>query len=233
MQLAVHGRSLRLGAATICWLGPGQRHQVLSRSADIEGWRVTVGPPIVSMMGRAGGDDGPFCGPAPSTAVLSRLTAWDQRWLYERLAELVDAPAGAPETPLGVAFVLLRAWRAGLLSHNPDPAASAAVLQVMRLLADPATSTQWTATRLARAVGMTPGNLARRFRLETGRTLTDFRLQGRLNRYLDVSDDEHGLSITEAAYEAGFGSYAQFYRVFVRSMGTSPSEHRHGETDAC
>jgi len=32
-------------------------------------------------------------------------------------------------------------------------------------------------------------------------------------------------AITKAAYEAGFGSYAQFHRIFKKYFGYSPNEY--------
>jgi AraC-like DNA-binding protein len=213
LVLAVDGRAVTLGEATLCWIFPGQRHEVLTRSTDLDGCSVVAEDPGLPVE------------QVPHQPLISRLSAADMRWIYDRLQEIEHEPVDSV-AHVGLAYVLLRAWRAGAVGHDPRPRASNVVLQAARLLDEPPDGTVWSATRLARSVGISPGHLARRFRSELGCTPTDYRLQGQLNRYLDISDDDHSLSITDAAYSAGFGSYAQFHRIFVRLMKTTPSEHR-------
>jgi AraC-like DNA-binding protein len=46
----------------------------------------------------------------------------------------------------------------------------------------------------------------------------------RLRRFLDLYRSPGCRTITEAMYAAGFGSYAQFHRVFTKAYGTGPRE---------
>ena len=61
---------------------------------------------------------------------------------------------------------------------------------------------------------------------QMGMSVTDFRNRQRISRFLGryASADRQNLLTT--ALEAGFNSYAQFYRVFRDSTGFSPAEFR-------
>lgn len=225
-ELHVAGSVLRLREAMLCWLFPEVQHQTLYSSDDLLGWRVVAATDVTDITDQAVG--GPVL-VSPGTATqpfVMRLHSSDVRWIYERLDELAHLPDNPAEFRVGLAHVLLRAWRLRSTAANAQPPASALVRQAVEMLKDPAAQVSWSATALARALDISAGQLQRRFRAETGQTVTQYRLTVQLARYLDLCDDDHDLSITEAAHAAGFGSYAQFHRIFVRHMNTSPSRHR-------
>jgi AraC-like DNA-binding protein len=76
---------------------------------------------------------------------------------------------------------------------------------------------------LARATCVTPRCLAKHFRDEVGVSLVDYRNRLRIEKFLSVS--EQGGNLLEAALDAGFGSYAQFHRVFRQQIGCTPKEY--------
>lgn len=66
--------------------------------------------------------------------------------------------------------------------------------------------------------------LARLFKQETGQSLVDYRNRLRLERF-QMLVDSGGENLLEAALASGFGSYAQFHRVFRAWSGTTPREY--------
>lgn len=66
--------------------------------------------------------------------------------------------------------------------------------------------------------------LARLFKEEMGMSLVDYRNRLRLARFL-VLVDSGTSNLLEAALAAGFGSYAQFHRVFRSAYGTTPQRY--------
>ena len=80
---------------------------------------------------------------------------------------------------------------------------------------------------LAREMGISPGHLARSFKTEMGVSLVEYRNRLRVERFF-ASVDRGGSNLQEAAQEAGFGSYAQFHRVFRKLLGTTPREYLTG-----
>lgn len=83
-----------------------------------------------------------------------------------------------------------------------------------------------TMDELARRSGLSTHRLSRLFKQQTGIALVDFRNRQRVERFLGIYGTGQRLTMLQAAFEAGFGSYAQFHRVFKRVTGISPGEHR-------
>ena len=99
-------------------------------------------------------------------------------------------------------------------SEGPHPAVTKAV----RMLAeDPSLS----AFDLAAHLQVGPGRFARVFKHEMGVSLVRYRNQLRLERFVKIMDAGRS-NMLEAARAAGFGSYAQFHRVFQSLRGATP-----------
>jgi AraC-like DNA-binding protein len=81
-----------------------------------------------------------------------------------------------------------------------------------------------TGERIAHEMGISPGHLARSFKSEMGLSLVEYRNRLRIERFLR-SVQRGNDSLLRAALEAGFGSYAQFFRVYRKLLGTTPREH--------
>ena len=80
---------------------------------------------------------------------------------------------------------------------------------VSMLTADPGNAGKEIAPKL----GISTGRLARVFKTEMGMSLVEYRNRLLLDRF-DRLLEGGGLNLLEAALAAGFGSYAQFHRVF-------------------
>jgi AraC-like DNA-binding protein len=78
---------------------------------------------------------------------------------------------------------------------------------------------------LARAVGVSPTHLCRRFKQETGLTLSAYRLRQRIEQAKALLADRQR-QVCEVAFAVGFGSAAHFNRVFRRVVGCAPSQYR-------
>jgi AraC-like DNA-binding protein len=108
-------------------------------------------------------------------------------------------------------------WHAlrGAAGHSP------VVQRVLDALGD---QPKVSAQRLARDLGISSGHLARLFRTEMGISLVEYRNRLRIERFHSLAD-RSGVNLLDAALEAGFGSYAQFHRVFRKLVGTTPREY--------
>jgi AraC-like DNA-binding protein len=95
------------------------------------------------------------------------------------------------------------------------------IVHALRLLAkDPSL----TGKHLALKLGISLSRLARVFKADTGLSLVEYRNRLRLERF-QVLVDAGGENLLEAALAAGFGSYAQFHRVFRALRGATPREY--------
>jgi methylphosphotriester-DNA--protein-cysteine methyltransferase len=90
-----------------------------------------------------------------------------------------------------------------------------------------------TGEQLAVELGVSPGHLARSIKREMGLSLVDYRNRRRIDRFFDaVSRAGGSVNLLDAALKAGFGSYAQFHRVYRKFLGTAPREVRAGASRA-
>jgi len=79
--------------------------------------------------------------------------------------------------------------------------------------------------QLARAHGSSPSGLYRMFRRHLGHGPRQARSEARLRHACELLRRGRA-SITEVAYDAGFGSLATFYRWFRRAVGVTPTKFR-------
>lgn len=84
------------------------------------------------------------------------------------------------------------------------------------------------ARSLASELSISPGHLTRVFRTEMGVSLVEYRNRLRIERFFRLVE-RGGDNLLAAALSAGFGSYAQFHRVFRKVVGTTPREYIVGQ----
>ncbi len=232
LNLVLQGRAAYLLGDTryelsrhgIVWLFPGQEHLFLSCSEDYCAYILVFKPQLlarvcsdpISETLQQSDPARHFYKSLPPEAAL-RLAN-----LCERLAE--DTDAGLFNAGLG--YALLLAWNAYLSSGETAHGAAIhpGVEQVVRWLQEE--TEPETVEALARRVGLSASHLSRLFGRQMGMTLTDFRNTKRLERFLRLIQVQPELNLGQAALEAGFGSYAQFYCVFLQHMGCSPAAYR-------
>jgi AraC-like DNA-binding protein len=212
-------RRYQLSPGTLTWLFPGQDHVLVDESADHELWWAVFRPGLVS-----GAAPPPLLEPDPVEQFSRRLAPPRAAQLGGLLYELRDADDALLNA--GLAYLLLSAWRAFLESEelvigvNVHPA----VETVARLLCDDPEAGGLEA--LARTAGVSPSHLSRIFKAQTGVSLTRFRNQRRLERFTALYGSGRRTTALAAALEAGFGSYAQFYRVLRTETGGSATALR-------
>ena len=124
-------------------------------------------------------------------------------------------------TLLGLRLEALRGK--GKISFGPS-VRHPAVASALRMLSDDPTL---GGTEIAKKLGVSLSRFARVFKSDMGLSLVDYRNQLRLERFLGLVD-KGGTNLLEAALAAGFGSYAQFHRVFRTLRGTTPRAYFSG-----
>lgn len=216
-------RRYELTPRTLTWLFPGQDHVLVDESRDHELWWAVFRPGLVSRAATT----------APTRTLLERdplgqfsrrLDAKRATHLGTLLSELCDVDDALLNA--GLAYLLLFAWRAFLESEDLVAGVDVhpAVEAVARCLhADPEAGGLDT---LARTAGLSPSHLSRIFKAQTGVSITRFRNRRRLERFMALYGNGRRTTALAAALEAGFGSYAQFYRVLRAETGRTPTALR-------
>jgi AraC-like DNA-binding protein len=224
-------RRYDLTAGTLTWLFPDQEHVLVNESADHALWWAVFRPSAVARIATS---------PA-ARALLERdpVGRYSRRIDIERVRRLgalfgeLSEVADVDDTAFnaGLSYLLASAWRAFLDSSDDvgDLAVHPAVDTVTRLLqADPAAG---NLTDLARIAGLSPSHLSRLFTTQMGVSISRFRNQQRLDRFMRLYGHGRRTTALAAAYAAGFGSYAQFHRVFRQETGRSLAALRTAAVD--
>jgi methylphosphotriester-DNA--protein-cysteine methyltransferase len=131
----------------------------------------------------------------------------------------------------GLRYLLLLCWRAqqtGRLSGEAV-ALHRCVRRAIRILNDG--NLQVGLDELARASGTSEAYLSRTFRKQIGVPLSHYRNTLRLSQFWEEFRQPEQKTVSEAVYAAGFGSYAQFYKVFTQAYGQGPRAFLGGTAD--
>ncbi len=219
-------RRYELTPRTLTWLFPGQDHVLVDESADHELWWAVFRPGLVSRTAAAT-PVGLLVERDPVGEFSRRLDVRRAGRLEALLRELHDGET-VDDALLnaGLAYLLLFAWREFLESEDLVAGVDVhpAVETVARCLrADPEAG---GLDALARTAGLSPSHLSRIFKAQTGVSITRFRNQRRLERFMVLYGRGRRTTALAAALGAGFGSYAQFYRVLRAETGQAPTALR-------
>jgi len=219
-------RRYDLSAGTLTWLYPDQEHVLVDESTDHALWWAVFRPSAVARVA-ASPQARSLVERDPAGRYSRRL---DPRWAQRLAALLRELREAAPLDDTlfnaGLTYLLALSWRAFLDSSDVvrDLEVHPAVDTVARLLqADPGAG---DLTALARRVGLSPSHLSRLFVAQMGLSISRFRNQQRLDRFMHLYGHGRNMTALAAAHQAGFGSYAQFHRVFRRETGRNPSTLR-------
>jgi AraC-like DNA-binding protein len=224
-------RRYALTSGTLTWLFPGQDHVLVDESSDHELWWAVFRPTLVAQVATTR-EARPLLEEDPVGQFSRRLDSGRVR----RLSTLFHEVQGAETMDdvlvnTGLAYLLSFAWRAFLDSDDVVEGVDLhpAVETVARMLrADPDAG---DLAALARAARLSSSHLSRIFKEQIGVSISQFRNQQRLQRFLRLYGRGRRTTALTAALEAGFGSYAQFYRVFREQTGRSLSALRTAAAD--
>jgi AraC-like DNA-binding protein len=242
----IAGRRHTFGPGTILWIFPAQEHQLVDRSADARYYVAVFKPELIKRACHGPGYQDLKRKNAAGGGVLSRRLTMEPFDVLRRLmdtlmdgaldADLLNREAGYgdrsdfcyrhddPDTlNAGLRYLLILCWRyyrSGLDSDQAVPL-HPAVQKALALLAreGPAGGL----ADIARRSGVSSAYLSRLFRRQVGQPLNRYRNSVRLSRFMAHHNQPVHRTILESVYAAGFGSYAQFYKVFVQSFGFGPS----------
>lgn len=241
----VRGRRFTFGKRSLLWMFPAQEHQLVDRTADAQYYVAVFKPELIRAACLSSRYDDLKRSNVKNEGVLHTVlepAAFDL--LKHTMDSLVvgglDPDLLNREAGFGVAsdfsfehgdpdglnaglrHLLLLGWRyqqtggvsAGAVALHP------AVMKALGVLGKGA----WDGGlgELARHCGVSEAYLSRVFAKQIGVSLGRYRNSVRLGRFLELCREPGQKTMLEAAFAAGFGSYAQFYKVFVQAYGTGP-----------
>jgi AraC-like DNA-binding protein len=241
----VSGRRFTFQRRTLLWLYPEQEHQLVDLSPDAQNYVAVFRPSLISRSCCTETYAGLRRKTNEHDGVLNTLLEPDSFDLIRKTmdslmrgsldADLLNREAGfgagsefsyqhADPDGLnaGLHHLLLLCWRSQRTGRVLGDAVllHPAVRRALKLLSEG----EWDQDlgELATRCGVSESYLSRTFRRQIGVSLSRYRNSLRLSRFWAAYRQPERKTLAEAVYAAGFGSYAQFYKVFTQEYGRGP-----------
>jgi AraC-like DNA-binding protein len=244
----VTGRRFIFKPRTLLWLFPEQEHQMVARSDDAQYYVAVFKPSLIAKPCRTSAYDGLKRGGNEQDGVLNTQLAPDFFDLVRKTMDSLMQGALDPDIlnreagfgvrddfsfkhsdpdglNAGLHHLLLLCWRSQRMGRVLGDAVSLhpVVRRALNILSEGVRDEDLS--YLAKACGASASHLSRTFHRQIGVPLSQYRNSLRLTRFWEEYQQMEQKTLAEAVYAAGFGSYAQFYRVFAQAYGYGPREY--------
>jgi AraC-like DNA-binding protein len=219
------GRRVPLLAGSMIWLFPRQEHLLIDSSSDFSMWVLVFRPALVASCAERE-TRRILASPDPGEILCRQILPPRVESLNRLYQGAVDEKGDTEFVNATLHYALVESWRAYQFSGEliPSTQVHPAVARAARIVSE--ATDPMPLDDVAREAGLSPARLSRLFQQQVGVTLTTFRQQKCLQRFLRLYGTGARHSLIEAALLAGFGSYPQFHRVFCRLMKMSPLAYK-------
>lgn len=247
IKYVVNGQRFTFSQRTLLWLFPQQEHQMVDRSENAQFYVAVFKPSVINRYCKTPTYKGLKSDPNLQQGVLSTVLRPDSFDLIRRTmdflmqgsldSDLLNREAGfGPGSDFrfehndpdalnaGLRYLLLLCWRSQLAGTATRDAIALhpVVRRALKILSEG--HAEQNLEHLAKECGASKAYLSRTFHREIGVPLNRYRNSLRLSRFFEQYQPAEGKTMTEAVYAAGFGSYAQFYKVFSQAYGRGPRD---------
>jgi AraC-like DNA-binding protein len=213
----IDDRVQTLTCGDLFWLFPEQQHMIIEASDDLSLWVVLARPDFLALRTQRVPT---FASERPQFARPRRLRESERMHLSGVAASLVACEDDPSHHANGLAWWFDEASRitesqSGRVGRPMHPA----LIHALALLdANPSIPLP----ALARNVHMSASRLSHLFTEQVERSVSAHRNHVKLRRFQERVQSGECRNLTKAAFDAGFGSYAQFARVLRASTGMTP-----------
>lgn len=243
----VDGSRFTFSPRTMLWLFPGKEHQLIARSGNARFYVVVFTPALIGKACHIA----KYQDLKQSSKSESRLasTVLDPKrfdLISKMMASLMEGSldsdilnreAGFGPTSdfrfehhdpdalnAGLHYLLLLCWRYQIEANTSGESVTLrpAVKRAIRIVSQ--NDTGQSLDDLSRACGVSKSYLSRTFHRQIGVPLHQYRNSLRLARFFEAYRGTTHSTLAEAVYAAGFGSYAQFHKIFTQCYGCGPRE---------
>ena len=240
-------RRFTFGQRTLIWMFPSQEHQLVDRSGDAQYYVAVFKPALIRAACRGTGYrdlrrrrvalDGLLHAALPPESFDLVRRVMDTMVEDGLNPDILNREAGFGVSAnfrfehrdpdglnAGLRHLLLLCWRYFRKEQQPATAVALhpAVSKAITLLSEDEWDQSFAA--LAGRCHVSEAYLSRIFKKQIGVPLNRYRNSARLGRFLELYRAPTQKTLAEAVYAAGFGSYAQFYKVFTQAYGRGPRE---------
>lgn len=241
----IDGERHTFSRGSLIWIFPSQEHQLVDRTADAGYYVAVFTPALVERACHSGRYEALKKQSLTGSRVLSRVLetqaletlvpVMDSLMEDALDADLLNSQAGFGVQPgfhfehgdidalnAGLHYLLIFSWRACLAGAQPAQSVRLhpAVRKALKLLEQPETPS--ALGQIATQCGLSETYLSRLFLQQVGVSTTHYKNSVRLGRFMEIFHGPEQRTLLEAVFEAGFGSYAQFFKVFQKTYGKGP-----------
>lgn len=217
----VEGRRSAMGVNSCLWLFDDQEHMLIEQSPDFEMWICLFRPGLVDAHREYIND--PVLNDQHHDGIFLRLLGGEEAALIESLCQrLLQGATDAYRFNQGLNWLFLECWQlfesSAVISDLPHvPQTVEHAVQLLQ-------RDDYDLGELAAAVGVSDSWLSRSMHRHLGLTFSEFRNRQRIERFFQIYGRGQRKNMTQSAFEAGFNSYAQFYKVFRHICGRTPRQ---------
>lgn len=222
-QYFVDGTPYTVQSGTLLWLFSDQTHLITQASHDFSMWIIFIKPDCLKELCT----ETPFrdlLTPNPQRILCTQLKTQNAAYLSQSAERLLNRdPISLHNATLR--STVLSAYHSFLHSNDDLHSGTThpAVARATKLIQ--ASQYDLPIDDISKSAGISKSQLSRLFKEQTGMTLVEYRHKFFLERFMYIYGSGKTWTILEASLEAGFGSYAQFYRVFLKQYGFGPHQY--------
>ena len=216
----IEGRRCTLEKSSCLWLFPDQEHMLIEQSPDFSMWICLFKPEIIAKH-KSYIQNGVLDAEKHEGIFNRNLNRHDLQMLHQLCQRMSDGE-DSYRFNQGIDWLFLETWKLFEestlqtdLPHVPE-----SIEQAVKLLQE----ADYSLPELAERCHVSSAWLSRSFKKHLGMNMSAFRNQQRIERFLHIYGTGHRFNMTEAAFAAGFNSYAQFYKVCCDICGKTPRE---------
>jgi len=219
MRYMIDGRVYVAGPRTLIWAFNDQSHMLVSETPDFDMCIFILGDELIDEALLLSLD-------APSTTGARRNVFRLGEGSHQ---ELMGIAGLADRTGQGFRRDLCLSWwafRACSACEDHDSHFERRTPRVVqRTIEAISTDPSMTSSDLSLSLGLSEARIGRLFKRETGESLSTYRNRCRLATVDRLMAESRSTNLTQSAFEAGFGSYPQFFRIFTALRGSSPRDY--------
>jgi len=245
LTYVVDGVRYRFPKRSLLWIFPSQEHQLVDRSSDAGYYVAVFKPDLIARACRTSRYEAlRKKRPSQNGVIHCDLDPDSFENLSREMADVVadgldpdllnrEAGFGLSEhfsfehndpdwLNAALRHFLLLGWR---LQQRPSAGRAVQLHHSVRRaldLIDKGAEEEASLDSLAEACGVSRSFLSRSFQTGVGVSLTRYRNSVRMGRFWELRRKHPRATLLESVFDAGFGSYSQFFRVYTSIYGESP-----------
>jgi AraC-like DNA-binding protein len=241
----INGKKVQLSPGMMLWLFPSMEHQVVVRSSNCKMYVAAFKQKLVSLVAKE--ENYEILQRDLAEASVRKLSPQNTLFLQSLMKTILaghvnhdDLNAGlgygqdkeirySHNDPVllnsGLHFLIPMAWQLyqSAVQEKNTRSLHPSIAKAIELLRDH--DEKMSLVELAKKCGSSPAHFSQLFHKQLGVPLNHYRNSLRIERFISIFGDGRNVTATEALYQAGFGSYAQFYKVFRKTFGYGPRKY--------